>query len=87
MTTVPGNRMDVEQELTARLSELAHAFIADLNAQGRLVETGGAEALRQLREQNRTQHSATEAETGGAEAIEAAAHPAPAASALWEAIT
>ncbi|GGX97928.1 BN159_2729 family protein [Streptomyces anandii] len=50
--TAPGARRtgaDVEQELTARLRELARAFIADLTAQGRLVESGGAQSLEELR--------------------------------------
>ncbi|MFK4149672.1 BN159_2729 family protein [Streptomyces sp. NPDC004065] len=39
-----GAGADAEQELTARLRELARAFIADLRAQGRLVENGGGTA-------------------------------------------
>lgn len=52
MTTSPDNHTDLEQELTERLSRLAHTFIAELDAQGRLVETGGAQTLRSLRQQH-----------------------------------
>ncbi|MFD8389159.1 BN159_2729 family protein [Streptomyces sp. NPDC059680] len=87
MTIAYGKGTDVEQELTARLSQLVHAFIADLNAQGRLVEPGGADTLRRLREQNRTQHSLPEAEPGDTAVTRTAAHPASGAPAPWEAIT
>ncbi|MFI1533084.1 BN159_2729 family protein [Streptomyces anandii] len=55
--TAPGARRtgaDVEQELTARLRELARAFIADLTAQGRLVESGGAQSLEEPRDRQPT---------------------------------
>ncbi|MGW5201677.1 BN159_2729 family protein [Streptomyces spiralis] len=88
MSPAFGKNMDVEQELMARLGELARAFIADLNAQGRLVEVGGAEALRHLREQHEPQPALPRTRPGGAEATEAAAHLVPRApAALWEAIT
>lgn len=91
MTVAPGNRTDLEQELIARLSELARAFLADLNAQGRLVETGGAETLRRLREQSQQSRQAQQGwvpqtQTGDAEAVEAAVHTAPAGPVLWTAI-
>ncbi|MER6919223.1 BN159_2729 family protein [Streptomyces spiralis] len=88
MSPTFGKNMDVEQELMARLGELARAFIADLNAQGRLVEIGGAEALRHLREQHDRQQALPRTHPGGAEATEAAARLVPQApTALWEAIT
>ncbi|MGW2799443.1 BN159_2729 family protein [Streptomyces sp. NPDC001269] len=87
MTIAHGKGTDLEQELTARLSELVHAFIAELHATGRLVDSGGADTLRRLRQQDRTQHSLPTAEPGGAEATETAAHREPDAPALWEAIT
>ncbi|MET8955627.1 BN159_2729 family protein [Streptomyces sp. NPDC004393] len=94
MTIAYGQGTDVEQELTARLSELVHAFIADLHAQGRLVESGGADTLRRLRQQNRTQHPVPQAEhplpqtePGDAEVTETAGQRAPGAPALWELIT
>ncbi|MEU0598028.1 BN159_2729 family protein [Streptomyces sp. NPDC006393] len=88
MSPAFGRNMDVEQELMARLGELARAFIADLNAQGRLVEIGGAEALRHLREQHDHQHTLPRTPTGGAQATETATHlAARTPAALWDAIT
>ncbi|WP_306189657.1 MULTISPECIES: BN159_2729 family protein [unclassified Streptomyces] len=88
MSPAFGKNMDVEQELMTRLGELARAFIADLNAQGRLVEIGGAEALRHLREQHDTRQAPPRTHPGGAEATDTAAHLVPRApAALWEAIT
>ncbi|MFE5136200.1 BN159_2729 family protein [Streptomyces fagopyri] len=52
MTTSPDNHTDIEQELAERLGRLAHTFIAELDAQGRLVETGGAQTLQSLRQQH-----------------------------------
>lgn len=89
MTDAYGKDSDVERELTARLRELAHAFIADLNAQGRLVETGGADTLRRLRQHNLPPHPLPHAEPGdphatGAETTQADAHPAPNTPPRWE---
>ncbi|MFI1535480.1 BN159_2729 family protein [Streptomyces anandii] len=49
MTTTPETRPGVEQDLTDRFGALARTFVAELEAQGRLVEAGGAAALEQLR--------------------------------------
>ncbi|MGW0285382.1 BN159_2729 family protein [Streptomyces sp. NPDC003236] len=89
MTIAYNKDTDLERELTARLSELAHAFIADLNAQGRLVETGGADTLRRLRQQHPTPSPAPDADPGepGGEVTEIEAHPVPGAPAQWEAVT
>ncbi|MFE3638268.1 BN159_2729 family protein [Streptomyces cellostaticus] len=90
MSIAHGRDGDIERELTARLSELAHAFVADLNAQGRLVETGGADTLRRLRQQHQTPPPELRAEPGDAgceEVTEIEAHPAPGAPNLWEAVT
>ncbi|MFF8476092.1 BN159_2729 family protein [Streptomyces sp. NPDC015414] len=89
MTIAYNKDTDLERELTARLSELAHAFIADLNAQGRLVETGGADTLRRLRQQHPTPPPAPDADPGepGGEVTEIEAHPVPGAPAQWEAVT
>ena len=89
MTIAYNKDTDLERELTARLSELAHAFIADLNAQGRLVETGGADTLRRLRQQHQTPPPELEAEPAdaGCEVTEIETHPAPGAPTLWEALT
>lgn len=87
MTIAYGNGTDVERELTVRLGELVHAFVADLNAQGRLVEPGGADTLRRLKEHVHRQHSVPAAEPSDAEATGSAEHLPPAALALWEAIT
>ncbi|MGW4441018.1 BN159_2729 family protein [Streptomyces sp. NPDC004596] len=89
MTDAYGKDSDVERELTARLRELAHAFIADLNAQGRLVETGGADTLRRLRQHNLPPHHPSRAEPGDPHATDAAAtrtdaHPAPDTPPRWE---
>ncbi|MGW5330768.1 BN159_2729 family protein [Streptomyces sp. NPDC004014] len=89
MTDAYGKDSDVERELTARLRELAHAFIADLNAQGRLVETGGADTLRRLRQHNLPPHPLPRAEPGdphatGAETTRTDAHPAPNTPPRWE---
>ncbi|MGW1064245.1 BN159_2729 family protein [Streptomyces aureus] len=51
MTTVPGIRSAVEAHLAEQLSAFAREFVADLEAQGRLVEAGGAGALERLRTQ------------------------------------
>ncbi|MFD8425237.1 BN159_2729 family protein [Streptomyces sp. NPDC059466] len=45
MTATPDNHTDIEEELTRRLGRLAHTFIAELDALGRLVHTGGAQDL------------------------------------------
>ncbi|MEU1710268.1 BN159_2729 family protein [Streptomyces sp. NPDC005706] len=89
MTIAYNKDTDLERELTARLSELAHAFIADLNAQGRLVETGGADTLRRLRQQQPTPPAELNTEPpgdAGREVTGTEAHPAPGAT-LWEAVT
>lgn len=49
MTTTPESRTTVEEELATQLATFAHRFVADLEEQGRLVETGGAGALERLR--------------------------------------
>lgn len=51
MTTVPGIRSAVEANLAEQLSAFAREFVADLEAQGRLVEAGGAGVLERLRTQ------------------------------------
>ncbi|MGW0966014.1 BN159_2729 family protein [Streptomyces sp. NPDC002516] len=51
MTTVPGTRSAVEAHLAEQLSAFAREFVADLEAQGRLVEAGGAGVLERLRTQ------------------------------------
>ncbi|MFJ7963044.1 BN159_2729 family protein [Streptomyces sp. NPDC096324] len=51
MTTVPEIRSVVEANLAEQLSALAREFVADLEAQGRLVEAGGAGVLERLRTQ------------------------------------
>ncbi|MER7972025.1 BN159_2729 family protein [Streptomyces sp. NPDC096080] len=48
MTNIPSSAL-IEQELRERLGALAAAFVADLEAQGRIVGPGGAIALEQLR--------------------------------------
>ncbi|MEW2492806.1 BN159_2729 family protein [Streptomyces nodosus] len=62
MTATPGDRAeaDIERELTEQLTQLARRFIASLHSHGRLVETGGAQALRRLQEQHQTQHGLPE---------------------------
>src|SRR5690349_16140753 len=86
MTISYGKGADVEQELTARLSELARAFIADLTARGRLVDTGGADTLRRLTKPSRTQHAVAQAQPGDAEVTETTTPLAPGAPPRWEAI-
>ncbi|MFF7140857.1 BN159_2729 family protein [Streptomyces nodosus] len=83
MTATPGDRAeaDIERELTEQLAQLARRFIAGLHAHGRLVETGGAQALRRLQEQHHTPHSLPEAVQDARDAHGAAdtfAGPAPA---------
>ncbi|MFD5518977.1 BN159_2729 family protein [Streptomyces sp. NPDC127066] len=51
MTTVPEIRSAVEADLAEQLSAFAREFVADLEAQGRLVEAGGAGVLERLRTQ------------------------------------
>ncbi|MFI0961763.1 BN159_2729 family protein [Streptomyces sp. NPDC021080] len=51
MTTVPGIRSAVEVHLAEQLGAFAREFVADLEAQGRLVEAGGAGVLERLRTQ------------------------------------
>ncbi|MET7983564.1 MULTISPECIES: BN159_2729 family protein [unclassified Streptomyces] len=51
MTTVPGIRSAVEANLAEQLGAFAREFVADLEAQGRLVEAGGAGVLERLRTQ------------------------------------
>ncbi|MGW2936156.1 BN159_2729 family protein [Streptomyces sp. NPDC001156] len=57
MTTSPESCTDIQQQLTDQLCQLAREFLADLDAQGRLVETGGAGVLKRLREQVETRGS------------------------------
>ncbi|MFF3885420.1 BN159_2729 family protein [Streptomyces sp. NPDC001914] len=56
MTTVPGIRSVVEANLAEQLSAFAREFVADLEAQGRLVEAGGAGVLERLRTQVEAVH-------------------------------
>ncbi|MFE1287194.1 BN159_2729 family protein [Streptomyces sp. NPDC058751] len=51
MTTVPEIRSVVEANLAEQLGAFAREFVADLEAQGRLVEAGGAGVLERLRAQ------------------------------------
>ncbi|MFC8676765.1 BN159_2729 family protein [Streptomyces griseorubiginosus] len=51
MTTTPEHRTDIEGDLATRLSGVARGFVADLEAQGRLVGPGEAEVLERLRTQ------------------------------------
>ncbi|MEU0784520.1 BN159_2729 family protein [Streptomyces sp. NPDC006173] len=51
MTPAPGGRTAVEAELAGQLGAFAREFIATLDAQGRLVEVGGAGVLERLRTQ------------------------------------
>lgn len=51
MTTVPRIPSAVEVNLAEQLSAFAREFVADLEAQGRLVEAGGAGVLERLRTQ------------------------------------
>ncbi|MEV8032463.1 BN159_2729 family protein [Streptomyces sp. NPDC086182] len=51
MTTVPGIRTAVEADLAEQLGTFAREFVAELEAQGRLVEVGGAGVLERLRAQ------------------------------------
>ncbi|MFF4788912.1 BN159_2729 family protein [Streptomyces sp. NPDC001276] len=88
MTTTPDSRSDaeIERELTEQLAQLARRFIAGLQAQGRLVETGGAEALKRLQEQDEAQRGLPEEDQPAADVIEAAADPKPSAPALLRVI-
>jgi len=61
MTTVPGIRSAVEADLAEQLSTFAREFVADLEAQGRLVEAGGAGVLERLRTQVETWQNCPEA--------------------------
>ncbi|MFB7247179.1 hypothetical protein CW362_18420 [Streptomyces populi] len=61
MTTVPGIRSAVEANLAEQLSTFAREFVADLEAQGRLVEAGGAGVLERLRTQVETWQNCPEA--------------------------
>lgn len=45
----PESRTGFEAELSARLNRVASTFVSELEAQGRLVEAGGAGALERLR--------------------------------------
>ncbi|MET8130451.1 BN159_2729 family protein [Streptomyces sp. NPDC005251] len=51
MTTVPEIRTAVEADLAEQLGTFAREFVAELEAQGRLVEVGGAGVLERLRTQ------------------------------------
>lgn len=91
MTTTPESRTDadadaeVERKLIEQLAQLARRFIADLQEQGRLVEIGGAEALKRLQEQGETQRGLPEADQGVVTA-EAVVGPTPLPTAPREAI-
>ncbi|MEU2051781.1 BN159_2729 family protein [Streptomyces bungoensis] len=89
MTIADGSGTDVERELTARLRELARVFIADLQAQGRLVETGGADTLQGLGQQNLARRRPPESEPADPEAgsTETDAPPATGATPPWEPVT
>ncbi|MEW2164344.1 BN159_2729 family protein [Streptomyces sp. NPDC007084] len=51
MTTTPEHQSPAETELATLLNAAARTFVAELEAQGRLVEVGGASALKRLRTQ------------------------------------
>lgn len=51
MTAAPGGRTAVEADLADQLGVFAREFVATLDAQGRLVEVGGAGVLERLRTQ------------------------------------
>ncbi|WP_143661134.1 BN159_2729 family protein [Streptomyces sp. M41(2017)] len=51
MTPAPGGRTAVEADLADQLGAFAREFVAELEAQGRLVEVGGAGVLERLRTQ------------------------------------
>ncbi|MER5410575.1 BN159_2729 family protein [Streptomyces sp. NPDC002769] len=59
MTTILDIPTTTERELSERLQRLAAKFIVDLDRQGRLVEPGGAEALKRLRAQFEARRSHT----------------------------
>ncbi|MFJ6834016.1 BN159_2729 family protein [Streptomyces sp. NPDC091209] len=61
MTTVPGIRTAVEADLAEQLGTFAREFVAELEAQGRLVEVGGAGVLERLRTQVETWQNCPEA--------------------------
>ncbi|MET9889672.1 BN159_2729 family protein [Streptomyces sp. NPDC006465] len=61
MTTVPGIRTAVEAHLAEQLGTFAREFVAELEAQGRLVEVGGAGVLERLRTQVETWQNCPEA--------------------------
>ncbi|MFD9464739.1 BN159_2729 family protein [Streptomyces sp. NPDC060027] len=61
MTTVPGIRTAVEAHLAEQLGMFAREFVAELEAQGRLVEVGGAGVLERLRTQVETWQNCPEA--------------------------
>ncbi|MFE9312835.1 BN159_2729 family protein [Streptomyces sp. NPDC006706] len=88
MTTTPDSRGDVEieRELTEQLAQLARRFIAGLQAQGRLAETGGAEALKRLQGQDEAQRGLPGTEQPAADVTEAVAGPKPPTPALRGAI-
>ncbi|MFJ8798445.1 BN159_2729 family protein [Streptomyces sp. NPDC102487] len=60
MTTTP-DRTAAESELAALLTKAAGTFVAELEAQGRLVESGGASALEHLRTQIEARQNLPEA--------------------------
>ncbi|MER5470691.1 BN159_2729 family protein [Streptomyces sp. NPDC002685] len=61
MTTMPGIRTAVEADLAEQLGTFAREFVAELEAQGRLVEVGGAGVLERLRTQVETWQNCPEA--------------------------
>lgn len=61
MTTHQQPRSDIEHELADRLGTFARAFVADLDAQGRLVGPGGAGVLERLRIQVEARRNLPEA--------------------------
>lgn len=80
MTTTPEARTGVESELAARLKELAHTFVAQLEDQGRLVEAGGAGVLQNLRRQIEARRSPSDSFQAAVDTIaEDCGYPGPVA--------
>ncbi|MGX4694475.1 BN159_2729 family protein [Streptomyces sp. JNUCC 63] len=71
---------EIEHELTQRLAQLARTFIADLKAQGHLVQTGGTQAFKRPQEQDEAQGNpprTPQAATGITDASAGPKAPAP----------
>jgi len=80
VTTTPEPRTGVEAELAAQLKDFAHTFVAQLEAQGRLVEAGGASALEQLRTQIEARREPSDSFRAAVDAIaEDCSYPRPVA--------